>query len=69
MPYENRESSLPRLMRLCQVLAEIPVSKSTWWAGVRSGRYPKPLRLGPRTTAWRGDDIEELIRSLPPTRR
>lgn len=39
----------------------IPVSKSTWWAGVRSGRYPKPVKLGPRITAWRIEDIRELI--------
>lgn len=42
--------------------AIIPVSKSTWWAGVRSGRYPKPTRaLGDRITAWRVEDIRELI--------
>jgi predicted DNA-binding transcriptional regulator AlpA len=40
----------------------IPVSRSTWWAGVRSGRYPQPTRvLGPRITAWRGEDIRNLI--------
>ncbi len=39
-----------------------PVSKSTWWAGVRSGRYPKPVKLGPRITAWRVEDILELLR-------
>lgn len=42
--------------------AIIPVSKSTWWAGVRSGRYPKPTRaLGDRITAWRVEDIRALI--------
>lgn len=40
----------------------IPVSKSTWWAGVRSGRYPQPTRaLGARITAWRAEDIRALI--------
>jgi prophage regulatory protein len=39
-----------------------PVSKSTWWAGVKSGRFPKPVKLGPRITAWRIEDILELIR-------
>jgi len=42
--------------------AIIPVSKSTWWAGVKSGRYPKPIKLGPRITAWRVEDIHNLIR-------
>lgn len=43
--------------------AVIPVSKSTWWAGVRSGRFPKPIKLGPRITAWRVEDIRALIAS------
>lgn len=43
--------------------AVIPVSKSTWWAGVKSGRYPQPVRtLGQRITAWRAEDIHRLIR-------
>lgn len=41
--------------------ALIPVKKSTWWAGVKCGRFPKPIKLGPRTTAWRIEDIRELI--------
>lgn len=43
--------------------AIIPVSKSTWWAGVKAGRYPKPVKLGPRITAWRVEDIRALIES------
>ena len=44
--------------------AIIPVSKSTWWAGVASGRYPQPIRtLGSRITAWRVEDIRTLIDS------
>jgi len=41
--------------------AVIPVSKSTWWAGVKTGRYPRPVKLGPRITAWRVEDIRALI--------
>jgi len=43
--------------------AIIPVSKSTWWAGVKSGRFPQPVKLGTRITAWRVEDIQELIRT------
>lgn len=39
----------------------IPVSTSTWWEGVKDGRFPRPVKLGPRTTAWRVEDIRELI--------
>ncbi|HZH10677.1 MAG TPA: AlpA family phage regulatory protein [Microvirga sp.] len=42
----------------------IPVGKSTWWAGVKSGRFPTPVKLGPRTTAWRVEDIRTLIREM-----
>lgn len=41
--------------------ALIPVGKSTWWAGIKSGRFPEPLKLGPRTTVWRVEDIRHLI--------
>jgi predicted DNA-binding transcriptional regulator AlpA len=42
--------------------AIIPVSRSTWWAGVKAGRYPQPSRtLGSRITAWRVEDIRALI--------
>ena len=43
------------------VPAIIPVSRSSWWLGVRSGRFPQPIKLGPRTTAWRVEDIRKLI--------
>lgn len=47
------------------VPAIIPVGKSTWWAGVKSGRYPQPVRtLGRRITAWRVEDIRALIHSV-----
>ena len=44
--------------------AVIPVGKSTWWQGVKEGRFPKPVKLGPRTTAWRVEDIRELIKKF-----
>ncbi len=42
----------------------IPVGRSSWWQGVRDGRYPKPVKLGPKTTAWRVEDIRALIERL-----
>jgi hypothetical protein len=41
----------------------IPVCKSSWWAGVKSGKYPKPVKLGERTTVWRVEDILALVKS------
>lgn len=43
------------------VSAIIPVSRSTWWAGVKSGRYPQSVKLSERCTAWRVEDIRALI--------
>lgn len=51
-------------LRLPQVLQFVPVCKSTWWAGVRSGRYPQSIKLSPGTTAWRVEDIRELLNKL-----
>lgn len=42
----------------------IPVSSTAWWDGVKNGKYPQSVKLGPRTTAWRVEDIRALIDSL-----
>ena len=39
----------------------IPVSRSAWWAGVKTGTYPQPVKLGARTTVWRASDIQAFI--------
>lgn len=54
------------LLRLKQILGDkkaeppippiIPISRSSWFAGVKSGEYPNGIKLGPRTTAWRCED-------------
>ena len=49
------------LLRLPQVLERFPVCKSKWWAGVKLGDYPQPIRLGSRCTMWRAEDIDQLI--------
>jgi predicted DNA-binding transcriptional regulator AlpA len=41
--------------------AIVPISKSSWWAGVKTGRFPKPVKLGPRMTVWRVEDIRALV--------
>lgn len=51
-------------IRLPQVLSTIPVSKSTWWAGIKLGKYPAGIKLSERVTAWRVEDIRALITQL-----
>lgn len=48
-------------VRLPQILALIPISRSAWWAGVREGKFPKGIKLGSKTTVWRAEDIRALI--------
>ena len=66
--------TLPRLgfLRLCHIIgnpktntpALIPIGRTSFLNGVKSGKYPKPVKLGERTTAWRVEDIKALIVSL-----
>ena len=70
---ESNMATLPEtgFIRLPQIVGDpkaeppvpplYPVSRSTWWAGVRTGRVPKAVKLGPRITAWRVEDIRDLI--------
>lgn len=57
------KSTLPTegYVRLPQVLAVFPVSKSTWWRGVKTGKFPKPIKLTERTSAWDVSDIRALL--------
>jgi len=55
------ETGLVRLSSILAPRGPIPFGKSTWWDGVRTGRFPKPVKLGKRVTAWRVKDIRALI--------
>lgn len=66
MKHATARNPLPEtgFLRLDQVLALIPVGRASWWAGVKSGRYPRPVKLAPRTTAWCVEDVRALIEQL-----
>lgn len=71
MPHQLPEAGF---LRLRQIIGDpkadpplpplIPVGKSTWWDGVRTGRFPQPVKLTPRTTAWTVESIRALIDAL-----
>jgi predicted DNA-binding transcriptional regulator AlpA len=42
----------------------IPVSRSSRAEGITEGRYPKPVKLSERTSAWRVEDIRRLVDEL-----
>jgi predicted DNA-binding transcriptional regulator AlpA len=55
------------LMRLPAVLRVVPISKKSWWEGVAAGRYPSPIRVSKRVSAWRVRDIRQLLASFETT--
>ena len=68
------DTDMTRLLRLKQIIGDpkanppieaiIPISKSSWWEGVKTGRYPEAIKLGANTTVWREDDVRRLIDNL-----
>ncbi|MCV6574366.1 MAG: AlpA family phage regulatory protein [Cohaesibacter sp.] len=53
-----------RLMRLSAIVGPngmLPISRSTFYARIRAGEIPQPIKLGPRISAWRESDIYALI--------
>lgn len=49
------------MLRLPQVLALFPVSRTAWYQGIKDGKYPAPVKLSERTAAWRSSDIRALL--------
>ena len=60
---KTEKGYLPEIgfLRVKEVLKIFPIGKSTWWDGVKEGRFPKPVKLGARTTAWNIADIRSLV--------
>ncbi len=48
-------------MRLREVLTMIPISRATWYQGIKQGRYPRPKKFGRRISAWDAHDIRKLL--------
>src|SRR5687767_4029852 len=61
---QRPELPLEGFVRLRTVLAVFPVSASSWWRGIREGRYPRPVKLGPHSTGWKAADIRKLIEQI-----
>jgi predicted DNA-binding transcriptional regulator AlpA len=59
--FELPQTGFLRLRAILAPAGPIPVSKSTWWLGIKDGRFPKPVKLGKRVTVWRVEDIRRLI--------
>lgn len=64
MPENTTTPVEERLDKLPQVLSRVPTSRSGWYQGIKDGRFPKPVKLGARSVAWKRSDIDKLIESL-----
>lgn len=49
-----------KLLRLAQILERIPISKSTWWRGIKSGIYPQGFKLSEKVHVWRESEIDAI---------
>lgn len=58
--FEFPKTGFVRIKQIIAPWGPIPVSKSTWWQGVKDGRFPKGQKLGPGVTVWRAEDIRAL---------
>lgn len=63
MKTERFTAPLPHegFVRLPQVLHVLGIGKTTFWEGIKTGRFPAPIKLGPRTAVWRVEEIRGLI--------
>jgi len=67
-------SKLPEtgFVRLAQIIGDkkrdipplLPISKTTWWKGIHEGRFPKPIKIGPRVSVWLVEDIKALMDAM-----
>jgi len=64
MNKQNIETPDYGFLRLNEVLKIIPVSRSTWWANVKKGIYPKPYKISERSTAWKVGDIRKFAEEI-----
>ncbi len=55
------QSGFVRLKSILGPSGPIPLSRSAWWAGVSEGRFPRPVKISSRASAWRVEDIRDLI--------
>lgn len=62
----HKTKQIPEIgfIKLAQVLGLIPLGRTSWLNGVKSGKYPKPVKIGARSVAWKVEDIRALVERL-----
>lgn len=64
MSQKHLNSSAKRLLRIEELMARLSISRSSVWEGCRAGRLPQPIKIGPRTTVWKSEEVDAFIDSL-----
>ena len=64
MSQKQLGSPVKRLLRIKEVLVRLSISRSSFLDGCRTGRFPQPLKIGPRTTVWKSEEIDAFIENL-----
>ena len=68
----NEKKTLPDtgFARLHQIVGKpagtgpVPVSRATWYAWIKKGHAPAPVKIGPRASAWRVEDVRTFVEKL-----
>lgn len=58
------EQGIDRFMRLAEVLHTTSLSRNTVYRRMREGTFPKQIRIGPNSVAWRQSDIATWMHAL-----
>ena len=54
-----------KMLRLPDVEKTVGLKRSAIYQAIAEGRFPKPLRVGPRVVCWRSDEIASWQDQLP----
>ena len=54
-----------RLLRREEVEQRCALGRTSVYRLMRSGRFPEPLKVGPRAVRWRESEIEAWMESRP----
>ena len=61
----DEESFKSGYLRLPEILKLLGISRSTFYAGIKYGKYPMPLKIGKRVSAWKKEDVRKIIEAQP----
>lgn len=61
----RRDGGNPLMYRAKPLAKSLGIGVSTLWDWVRSGKFPKPLKLGANLTAWRADEVRAWLDKCP----